>query len=51
MRVFLLAVALALAACQGQGELKKKMRDDACTKNLDCAYGLECVAAESWPGL
>ncbi|HEY4771147.1 MAG TPA: hypothetical protein VIH51_11000 [Myxococcales bacterium] len=50
MRLFLLAAACALAACQGQGELKKKMRDDACTKNLDCAYGLECVPAAAVDG-
>jgi hypothetical protein len=31
-------------ACSGQNELKKKMRNDACARNLDCAYGLECVA-------
>ena len=45
MRHALLALALTLLACQGQGELKKKLRDEACTRNLDCAYGLECVAA------
>ena len=50
MRLFLLAAACALAACQGQGELKKKMRDDACAKNLDCAYGLECVPAAAVDG-
>ena len=43
MRRTLLAAALALAACQSQSELNKKMRADACKKNLDCAYGLECV--------
>ena len=37
------AALLLLAACSSQSELKKKMRDEACTKNLDCAYGLECV--------
>jgi hypothetical protein len=34
---------LLLAACQSQSELKKKLRDEACTRNFDCAYGLECV--------
>jgi hypothetical protein len=37
------AAALAFLACSGQMEVKKKLRDEACTKNLDCAYGLECV--------
>jgi hypothetical protein len=37
------ALLLAAAACQSQSELKKKMRDDACAKNLDCAFGLECI--------
>jgi len=50
VRLFLLAAGSALAACQGQGELKKKMRDDACTKNLDCAYGLECVPTAAADG-
>jgi hypothetical protein len=40
----LIAAALALLACS-QGELKKKLRDDKCTKNLDCAYGLECTSS------
>ena len=44
MKKPLLMAAVALAACEGQGELKKKLRDEACKKNLDCAYGLECVA-------
>jgi Cys-rich repeat protein len=39
----LLAAAFLLAACQNPGDVKKKMRDEACTRNLDCAYGLECV--------
>jgi len=43
-RVVVPVLLLLLGACQSQAELKKKMRDDACTKNLDCAYGLECVA-------
>ncbi|TMB34832.1 MAG: hypothetical protein E6J58_17635 [Deltaproteobacteria bacterium] len=43
MKQAAVAALLALAACQGQGELKKKMRNDACTRNFDCAYGLECV--------
>jgi hypothetical protein len=43
----LLALALAWAACQGQTEVKKKMRDEACARNLDCAYGLECVPSAS----
>ena len=43
MRQAAVAALFALAACQGQGELKKKMRNDACTRNFDCAYGLECV--------
>ena len=43
MKQAAVAALLALAACQGPGELKKKMRNDACTRNLDCAYGLECV--------
>jgi hypothetical protein len=44
-----LAVLLAATACQSQSELKKKMRNDACARNLDCAYGLECVPATA-PG-
>ncbi len=43
MRRTFLAIALALAACSSQSELNKKMRDDACKRNIDCAYGLECV--------
>ena len=43
MKHAVLAVLL-LAACQGQGELKKTLRDEACSRNLDCAYGLECIA-------
>jgi hypothetical protein len=47
VRSFLLAVTLSLLACSGQLEVKKKLRDEACTKNLDCAYGLECVVSAS----
>ena len=35
---------LLLAACS-QSELKKKMRDEGCARNFDCAYGLECLVA------
>ena len=41
MRWATLLLPFALLACQS--ELVKKMRDQACAKNLDCAYGLECV--------
>ena len=43
MKRLLLAALAALLACQSQSELKKKLRDEACAKNVDCAYGLECV--------
>jgi len=43
VRGALFAALLAALACQSQSELKKKMRDDACAKNTDCAYGLDCV--------
>jgi hypothetical protein len=42
-----LAATLLFLGCSGQMEVKKKLRDEACTKNLDCAYGLECVAGGS----
>lgn len=54
MKSAVLAAALALQACSGQVEVKKKLRDEACTKNVDCAYGLECVPgtaqADGGPG-
>lgn len=43
MRVaFAALVACALFSCQDP-QVKKKLRDEACTRNLDCAFGLECV--------
>ena len=47
MRRLLLALLL-LAACD-QSELKKKSRADACKKNIDCSYGLECVEGGTLP--
>jgi hypothetical protein len=43
MKQAALAALLLLAACSGQNELKKKMRNEACARNFDCAYGLECT--------
>ena len=40
MRVLLCALVIT-AACE-QTALQKKSRQDACKKNIDCAYGLEC---------
>jgi hypothetical protein len=37
----LLICVLLLAACVDRNN--KKMRDEACKKNIDCAFGLECV--------
>jgi hypothetical protein len=45
---FLVSIAAGLAigfACATPGSNKKGI-SQVCTKNLDCAYGLECVAAE-----
>jgi hypothetical protein len=38
------ALALAAFACN-QDQITKKLRDDKCAKNTDCAFGLECVDA------
>jgi hypothetical protein len=38
----------ALFACQ-DAQPKLKAREEACTKDRDCLYGLECVAATSAP--
>ena len=48
MKHALLALLLLLAACS-ESELKKKSRDEKCSKNLDCAYGLECVEPTASP--
>ena len=47
MKVSVLAATFLVLACSGQMEVKKKLRDEACTKNLDCAYGLECVSIQA----
>ncbi len=41
MRILLCAVLLAGACSDAQPKLKQ--RDEACTKNRDCTYGLDCV--------
>jgi len=46
-----LAAAFLLIACWGQNDVKKKLRDEACGKNVDCAFGLECVPASSDGGV
>src|SRR5205085_2215310 len=38
------AVGVALGVACAGGQTKKGVKD-ACTRNLDCAYGLECVDA------
>ena len=43
MRYFVFC-ALLLAAC-ADAEPKLKQRDQACVKNRDCTYGLDCVDA------
>jgi hypothetical protein len=48
VRVFFCAAALAaLVGCQD--ELRLKLRDEACTKNRDCSYGLDCADAPPLP--
>jgi hypothetical protein len=43
------AAGLALGlACAGAGNNRKGIKD-ACTRNLDCAYGLECVDESGAP--
>jgi hypothetical protein len=45
VKVWVGAAALsALLACQ-DAQPKLKARDEACSKNRDCVYGLECVDA------
>lgn len=44
MRRLLLACLVLACACD-QSEVRKKLRDERCARNLDCAYGLECVDA------
>ena len=41
MKRTLLLCLLALAACVDRNN--KKLRDDVCKKNIDCAFGLECL--------
>lgn len=41
MRLALCALLFAAACSDAQPKLK--MRDDVCTKQRDCAYGLDCV--------
>ena len=43
MRLLLCAVLLAAACNETQPKLK--LRDEACAKNRDCAYGLDCADA------
>ncbi len=42
MRVALCLAAAAVFACQ-DAQPKLKARDEACAKNRDCLYGLDCV--------
>ena len=44
MRRALLALFVLAAAC-AQSDGRKQLRDQTCTRNLDCAYGLDCVDA------
>ena len=46
MRFALLLAALLAAACTDT-QPKLKSRDEACTKNRDCLYGLDCVDAST----
>lgn len=49
MRLALCAAALAaLFACQ-EGQPKLKPRDEACTRNRDCSYGLDCADTPAFP--
>jgi hypothetical protein len=41
---FALCLAVLLAACQ-DNQPKLKLRDEACVKNRDCSYGLDCADA------
>jgi len=43
--VSLAAGIVIVYACSTPSNTKKTVAE-ACTKNLDCAYGLECVAPE-----
>ena len=40
---FALCLAVLLAAACQDTQPKLKVRDEACTKNRDCLYGLDCV--------
>lgn len=40
---FLLCAALLLTAACPDAEPRLRQRNDACTKNRDCTYGLDCV--------
>jgi hypothetical protein len=44
VRLALCAVLFALVACQ-DSQPKLKARDEACAKNRDCLYGLDCLDA------
>jgi hypothetical protein len=39
----LAALAIFAAAACNSDQIKKKLRDDQCKKNIDCAFGLECI--------
>ena len=45
-----LCLALLLAACQ-DSQPKLKTRQEACAKNRDCLYGLDCVDAATAPSV
>ena len=47
MKHFMLAAAFLVAACGEGSRNTKKLRDEACQKNLDCNYGLECMDAQA----
>ena len=42
------ALGVALGVACASGNTRKALKD-ACTRNLDCAYGLECVDASGTP--
>lgn len=45
MRVVFCAAALAALCACNDSQIKLKAREEACAKNRDCAYGLDCVEA------
>jgi hypothetical protein len=49
VRHLALVAALFALACSDQQRINKKLREEACTKNLDCYYGLECIDTAQLP--